>query len=137
MKGAGVIPIRVGTAGIVIIAGNAQTADVRGQSSERSGRAADARGQSRERSGRAVDARGQSSERNVRAAIPRDRSRGSRSEMHACVINRKQRISAGQTAYLLPMDFSLWGEKTEKTLPAGTSNDTLKTGNINKMTKIR
>ena len=109
MKGAGVIPIRVGTAGIVIIAGNAQTADVRGQSSER----------------------------NARAAIPRDRSRGSRSEMHACVINRKQRISAGQTAYLLPMDFSLWGEKTENTLPAGTSNDTLKTGDINKMTKIR
>ena len=107
--GAGVIPIRVGIAETVTTAGNARAADVRDRSRVR----------------------------NARDVIPRDRSRDSRLEMHACVNNRKQRISAEQTMYILPMEFFLWGEKTENTLPVDRLDGTLKIGGKIKTTKIR
>ena len=103
----------------------------------KSARAAGVRDRSRVKSVRAADVRDRSRVRNARDVIPRDRSRDSRLEMHACVNNRKQRISAGQTMYILPMEFFLWGEKTGNTLPVDRLDGTLKIGGKIKTTKIR
>lgn len=136
----GVIPVRAenaGSAETVMNAKNGRAADVRERSSARNGRVADVSDRRHARNGRAVDVSDRRNARNGQAvdasdrrharndpdAILRDRSPDSRLGMHVCVNNRKLRISARQAASILPIDFPLWGENTEKTLPVGEADD--------------
>ena len=123
MIAAAVIPIRAENAEIVrtvqaaAAGGRRYARSVRAAAADvrrhvRSVRAAAADDRRCARSVQAADVRRHA--RNVRAVIPGDRSRDSLLEMHACVSNRRQRMSARQAVYFLPMDIALWGEKKKR-----------------------